>query len=39
LKKLQHTTRSTHLKGFVQDFLPTDAEMTENQELVGAISD
>ncbi len=37
LKKLQHTTRSTHLKGFVQDFLPSDAEMTDaNQELVGA---
>jgi RNA polymerase primary sigma factor len=40
LKKLQHTTRSTHLKGFVQDFLPTDGEMTDaNQELVGATSD
>ncbi len=40
LKKLQHTTRSTHLRGFVQDFLPTDAEMTNaNQELVGATSD
>ena len=40
LKKLQHTTRSTHLKGFVQDFLPTDGEMTDaNQELVGAASD
>jgi RNA polymerase primary sigma factor len=40
LKKLQHTTRSTHLKGFVQDFLPTDAEMTNaNEELVGATSD
>ncbi|HEV8003741.1 MAG TPA: sigma-70 family RNA polymerase sigma factor [Planctomycetaceae bacterium] len=40
LKKLQHTTRSTHLRGFVQDFLPTDAEMTNaNEELVGATSD
>jgi RNA polymerase primary sigma factor len=40
LKKLQHTTRSTHLKGFVQDFLPTDGEMADaNQELVGATSD
>jgi RNA polymerase primary sigma factor len=40
LKKLQHTTRSTHLKGFVQDFLPTDGEMTDaNQELVGATAD
>jgi len=37
LKKLQHTTRSTHLKGFVQDFMPTDAEMiVPNEELVGA---
>ena len=40
LKKLQHTTRSTHLKGFVQDFLPSDAEMTDaNQELVGAVAE
>jgi len=40
LKKLQHTTRSTHLKGFVQDFLPTDAEMVDaDEELVGATSD
>jgi RNA polymerase primary sigma factor len=36
LKKLQHHTRSSHLKGFVQDLLSKELEGAENEELVGA---
>jgi RNA polymerase primary sigma factor len=40
LKKLQHHTRSTHLKGFVQDYLPRDGEPEiEGAELIGAAAD
>jgi RNA polymerase primary sigma factor len=40
LKKLQHHTRSTHLKGFVQDYLPDGQEIgIESGELVGAASE
>jgi RNA polymerase primary sigma factor len=40
LKKLQHHTRSAHLKGFVQDYLPDGAEAPmEGAELVGAAID
>jgi RNA polymerase primary sigma factor len=40
LKKLQHHTRSTHLKGFVQDYLPDGQEINiESGELVGAASE
>ena len=40
LKKLQHHTRSTHLKGFVQDYLPDGQEIVmESEELVGAASE
>jgi RNA polymerase primary sigma factor len=41
LKKLQHTTRSTHLKGFVQDYLPEGVELNLNpdNELLAATSD
>jgi RNA polymerase primary sigma factor len=40
LKKLQHHTRSAHLKGFVQDFSSEEAEAgQESEELVGAASE
>jgi RNA polymerase primary sigma factor len=40
LKKLQPHPRSAHLKGFVQDFVPTMGETSqESDQLVGATAD